>query len=156
MHNYVAAQGSPHREEMRPSLQGKGRLGTLGARCKEAGELRRAQASSSSPGRAPSNPELRSSLRIAGGAQGCSASKDTWIPEEPGLSHLVGEKSARGSRPGQVGAMGFAGWLSLLHIQVLHPPTGSFPSRYLWQAIYPHTIHPSIHPSACSPIHLSS
>lgn len=24
MHNYVAAQGSPCREEMRPSLQGKG------------------------------------------------------------------------------------------------------------------------------------
>ena len=24
MHNYVAAQGSPHREEMRPSLQGEG------------------------------------------------------------------------------------------------------------------------------------
>lgn len=27
MHNYVAAQGSPHREEMRPSLQGEGDRG---------------------------------------------------------------------------------------------------------------------------------
>lgn len=148
MHNYVAAQGSPRREEMRPLLQGKGRLGTLGARCKEAGELRRAQAPSSSPGHARSHPELRSSLRTAGGAQGCSASKDTWTPEEPGLSHLVGERSARGSRLGQVGAMGSAGWLSLPAYPGTMPPNRLLPKQVLVASHLP-THYPSIHPSIC-------
>lgn len=139
---------------MRPLLQGKGRLGTLGARCKEAGELRRAQAPSSSPGRARSHPELRSSLRTAGGAQGCSASKDTWTPEEPGLSHLVGERSARGSRLGQVGAMGSAGWLSLPAYPGTMPPNRLLPKQVLVASHLPThypSIHLPVHPFICLP-----
>ena len=48
MHNYVAAQGSPRREEMRPSKQGeedrgvgRGGLGTRHQTGKGAGELRK-------------------------------------------------------------------------------------------------------------------
>ena len=143
MHNYVAAQGSPCREEMRPLLQGKRRLGMLGARCKEAGELRKAPGPSSSPGHAPSRPELRSFLLRAEGAQGCSASKDTWTPEEPGLSHLMGERSARGPRPGQVGAMGSAGWLSLSTYPGTKPPNRLLPKQVLVASHLP-THYPSI------------
>lgn len=133
-------------------LQGKGRLGMLGARCKEAGELRRARAPSSSPGRAPSHPELRSFLCRAEGAQGCSASKDTWTPEEQGLSHLVGERSARGPCPGQVGAMGSAGWLSLSTYPGTTPPNRLLPKQVLVVSHLP-THYPSIHPSIHLPVH---
>lgn len=124
----------------------------LGARCKEAGELRKARGPSSSPGHAPSCPELRSFLLRAEGAQGCSASKDTWTPEEPGLSHLMGERSARGPRLGQVGAMGSAGWLSLSTYPGTTPPNRLLPKQVLVASHLP-THYPSIHPSICLSTH---
>lgn len=38
MHNYVAAQGSPHWEEMHPSLQGEGGQGSRQGRCRAPGK----------------------------------------------------------------------------------------------------------------------
>lgn len=149
MHNYVAAQGSPRGEEMRPSLQGKG-IGKRAGKARDTGTAwergwgaeKRPQAQSSRPSRDTLPPQSRRS----------SSSKAKQTPERPALSHLVGETSAKGPRLGQVGVTGCAGWVSL--------PTCT--SRYCAPQEAPpyagacgqsstHTpsVHPSLHPSVC-------
>lgn len=103
MHNYVAAQGSPHREEMCPSLQGEGDRGagkggvSLGGRLglQQRPQGPGANAHQGHPcltlisGQLPLEEELQ-----AAGAKGLG------MLEKAGLSHPVGDRQLDGSSQG--------------------------------------------------------